>query len=73
MDGGFRAAEILAGTWALSVSHGSPVENCADWVLGSHLEAGFFASDADRTNKTIIIVKGEWDSDAEQLESEIVQ
>ena len=55
------------------MSHGSSVENCADWVLGSRLEAGFFASDADRTDKTIVIVKGEWDSDAEQLESEIVQ
>ena len=54
------------------MSHGSSVENCADWVLGSRLEAGFFASDADRTDKTIVI-KGEWDSDAEQPESEIVQ
>jgi hypothetical protein len=46
------------------VSHGLSGENWTEWVLGSRFETDFFASDADRIDKTIVIVIGDWRSGA---------
>ena len=71
--GGFSAIEILARSWALRLSHGSSVENWTEWVLGSRFETDIFALDADRIDKTIVIVIGNWRSGARWVGWETVQ